>query len=202
MVFTTFADTAKVAVNMSWNGVPVSVILHFQKATPSVGDFTTLADIVSAEWAAHMLQEQVSELTIVDITAYDLSSEGAPKYVNTDEAGTAGGDAGDGVPNNTCMLVSHRTTATGRSGRGRSYIPGMLETDESDGLMLAAKQTALVTQWGLFIAGIAATGWDFVIAQRFSDGVQLAVGIARDVVTEIIKRQLGTQRRRQVPSAI
>lgn len=202
MAFTVFPDTAKVAVNMSWNGVEVSNVLHFQHASPTDMDYEDLAASVSQEWTADILPEQVSELTIVDVTAYDLSEEGAPKYVNTDDAGAAGSDLGDGVPNNTCMLISHRTADTGRSSRGRTYIPGMLETDESNGLMVAAKQTNMVTAWGNFIAAVALIGWDLVVAQRFSGGTQLAIGVARAVTVEIIKRQLGTQRRRQVPSAI
>lgn len=198
MTFTTFADTAKVAVDFAWNGEAISVILHFDKSSPTPADFIALAAQVAADWAADIMPELTDEITMGDVTAYDLSSEGAPKYVNSDEDGTAGTKIGDPVPNNTAILISHRTNDTGRSARGRSYIPGLVETDESDGLLTAAKQALMVTAWGDFITAVAAIGWDFVVAQRFSGGVQLAVGVVRAVTSEVVRLNLGTQRRRQV----
>ena len=137
-----------------------------------------------------------------DVVVYDLSADGAPKYVNSDESGTQGVAVADSVPNNTSLVVSHRTESTGRSGRGRTYIPGFSEIAESNGLLLASFRDDVLTAWGTFISGIELLGWAFVVAQRFASGVQLTTGIMREVVTEILKLQLGTQRRRQVPSTV
>lgn len=202
MAFTTFADGARAVIGFSWNGVSCSVTLHFEKASPSVADFIALAAQVAADYATDIMVEVSDDLIMGDVTVYDLSAEFAPKYINSDENGTPGVAAGDSVPNNTAIVASHRTATTGRSGRGRTYIPGLVETGESDGLLTTAAQTSFVTAWGDFITGVAAIGWDLVIAQRFSGGVQLAVGVLRAVTTEILLRQLGTQRRRQVPSAV
>lgn len=200
-MFTVFPDGAKAALEMSWNGVEVSIILHFEKSSPTSTDFTNLAAEVAAGFADDLMPELTEELFMGEVVVYDLSAENAPKYVNTDESGTQGTLVGDSVPNNTSPVISHRTEATGRSGRGRTYLPGISEAQESNGLLSSGLRDDLLTAWGTFITGIEALGWAFVIAQRFSGGSQLTTGIMREVVTEILKLQLGTQRRRQVQSA-
>lgn len=202
MAFTVFPDGAKAVISHSWNGVPVSTVLHFSKASPVVADYIALALAVATEWAVDILVELSNDMVMGDVTVYDLSAEFAPKYVDSSKSGTAGGNVGDSWPNNTALIVSHRTNATGRSGRGRTYVPAISEIDESNGLLTTVKQTAMVTAWGDFITAVEVGGWLFVVAQRFLNKVQLVTGVMRDVTTEILKRELGTQRRRQVRSAV
>lgn len=202
MTFTVFADTSKVCAEMSWNAVAVTVCLHFDKANPSPTDFANLSAEVAKQWALQLLPRQTSELILGDVVAFDLSSEGAPKFVNSDENGSPGTNGVDSLPNNVAALISHRTIFTGRSARGRSYFPGMSAGQELAGLLTVAARDVTLAAWGTFITAIqAAVGWQFVIAQRFSNGVQLTTGVTRDVTSEILKLEFGTQRRRQVPSA-
>lgn len=201
MAFTVFADGAKGVIDFDWNGESASIVLHFEKSSPSVADYTALADQLGEQWDTELNPELSEDMTQGITTVYDLSEEFAPKYENSDESGQPGQIVGDSVPNNTAALVSHRTTATGRSGRGRTYIPGVVEGDESDGLLTAGFRTDLLAAWGAFITAVELTGWVFVVAQRFLAGEQLTTGVMRAVVTEILKLQLGTQRRRQVQSA-
>lgn len=201
MAFTVFPDGAKGVISFSWHGEDASIVLHFEKVTPSEADYIALADQLGEQWDTEINPELSDELIQGTTTVYDLSEEFAPKYENSDESGQTGDVVGDAVPNNTAALVSHRTTATGRSGRGRTYIPGVVEADESDGLLVAGFRTDLLTAWGAFITAVELTGWVFVVAQRFLSGVQLTTGVMREVVTEILRLQLGTQRRRQVQSA-
>jgi len=203
MAFTVFADGAKACIGFDLNGVAVSICLHWQKASPAEADYIALADQLGAAWSSRMLASQSNDLTQGTTTVYDLSAEGAPKFENTDESGDPGTEAGDSLANNTAMIISHRTTATGRSGRGRTYMPGVSELDVTDGKASAAYKSEVATAWGLLITDVeVATGWTFVVAQRFSAGVQLTTGIMREVVTEIVTQQLATQRRRQVQSAV
>lgn len=202
MAFTIFVDGAKLCVEFSWNLVAVTTCLHFKKTSASPTDYQELADTMAAEWAAEMQPLLTTEILMGEVVAYDLNEEFAPKYISLDEVGTPGTSSSDSVPNNTAVLVSHRTAQTGRSGRGRNYVPGLSEVAESDGLLVAATRDNLLTAWGTMITNVALTGWEFQVAQRWSDGVQLETGVMRPVVTEIILLELATQRRRQVRSAI
>ncbi len=202
MAFTVFADAAKACVEFTWNVRKVSVCLHFGLDSPAVADYEALAANLALEWAAEMLQRQSDDLVMGDVVVYDLSEEGAPKYTNSDENGSPGTKAIDSAPNNTSLIVSHRSVDTGRSSRGRTYFPGVSEDDIVNGVLVGTFRDSVLTNWGQMISGIeVSTGWRFVIAQRFSEGVQLTTGVTRDVTTEIITKQLGSQRRRQTQSA-
>lgn len=202
MPFTVFVDGAKLCLEFSWNLVAVTTCVHFKHPAPGAGDFQALADTGAAAWAVRLVPQTSNQLAMGQVEVFDLSEEFAPKFVSLDEVGTLGAKAADSVPNNTSPVISHRTAATGRSGRGRNYIPGISEADEGLGKLQSTFRDALLIAWGNFITDIAVTGWEEQVAQRFLDGVQLTTGVMRPVVTEIMTLQLGTQRRRQVPSLI
>jgi hypothetical protein len=148
-----------------------------------------------------MMNKASNELIMGDVVVYDLSEEFAPKYISSDENGTPGTDGTDSIPNNTAALLSHRTATTGRSGRGRNYLPGVSEAQESGGTLGSTLRDGLLISWAVLISDLDAIGWVLQVAQRFEDGVQLTTGVMRPVTSEIMKLQFGTQRRRQVQTA-
>lgn len=202
MPFTVFVDGAKLCIEFSWNLVAVTTCVHFKHDNPTPADFQALADTGTGQWAVRFMTELSSQLVQGAAEVYDLSEEFAPKYTSLDEVGTPGTGGADSVPNNTAAVISHRTDATGRSGRGRNYIPGVVEADEATGLLQPLFRDTMLARWGSWIADLAAIGWEEQVAQRFLNGVQLETGVMRPVTTEIMTLQLGTQRRRQVPSQI
>lgn len=197
MAFTTFANASKLCMDFTWNTIVVTVCIHWQKTSPTPADFQLLADTFGASWVTNMLPIQVTELAGGLVTAYDLSAEGAPKYEYSGAVGVVGGASVGGVPNNTAAVISHRTASTGRSGRGRTYLPGVSETNVTNGVLTVAAAAAYLAAWVAIVLATEATGWDLVVAQRFSNNVQLAVGVTRPVTTELLALKLGTQRRRQ-----
>lgn len=202
MAFTVFVDGAKLCLEFSWNFVAVTTCLHFKHPAPDAAAYQALADQGGLSWGGQMLIHASSDLVMGEVTVYDLSEEFAPKYVNLTQVGLPGTDGADSVPNNTAVLISHRTAHTGRSGRGRNYLPGLSEVQEGDGLLLATKRDAILISWATMMTNILPTGWVFQVAQRYEDGLQLETGIMREVTTEILRLELGTQRRRQVRSAL
>jgi len=202
MAFTAFPEGARGDIFFSWNGVGTSIGLHFEKPTPIPADFVTLALRLAVDFAANMRAFQTAEVVMGDVVVRDLSSVGAPKFTDSSSSGLLGLDGTDAVPNNTAPIVSHRTLATGRSGRGRTYLVGLSEVKESNGLLLSGTRDSILAAWGVFITAVEVSGWVFSVAQQFSAGVRLVTGVMRPVITEIMLQELGTQRRRQVPSAV
>lgn len=201
MAFTVFVDGAKLCAQFSWNGVACTTCVHFVHDDPGPAEFQELADEFAASYAIQMMPHASDELILGDVVVYDLSEENAPKYISSDENPTPGTDGTDAVPNNTAAVLSHRTDTIGRSGRGRSYIMGVSEVQESGGTLGSAVRDLLLTDWADLITQTDGIGWTFSVAQRFEDGQQLTTGVMRPVTSEIMTLQLGTQRRRQVPSA-
>lgn len=198
MAFTVFADGARACLEWNWNGAIVTICIHWEKTSPTEADFIALADELGFRWETNLRPRQTEDITFNKVTVYDLSAEDAPVYENTDESGLSGDILVDGTPNNTAALITHKTNTRGRSGRGRTYFPGVPESSVVDGLLEAGYLANLVTNWTSFINNIqTVTGWGFVVAQRFDNGVQLTNGIMRPVTTEVFRANLGTQRRRQ-----
>ena len=95
MAFTVFPDGAQAIIDFDWNGVGVSIGLHFEKSAPSETDFTNLAAEVAAGFASDLLANLSNELVMGDVTVIDLSEENAPQFVNSDENGSPGLGASD-----------------------------------------------------------------------------------------------------------
>ena len=97
--------------------------------------------------------------------------------------------AEDSCPPQAAALVSHYTAFPGRSGRGRSYIPGIPQSHVNSGTWIASFHAAFESAFGFF--SIAMTGADLplVVYSR-----TLAVG---NVTTySMLRNVLQTQRRR------
>jgi len=109
-------------------------------------------------------------------------------------------------PGNVTMAVSFRTSAAGRSGRGRNYIAGLVDLRDGNSLLDDVYAGQLVDAWsGLRTLG-SEDGWAQVVVSRYSgytivDGKKVptprAEGITNEVNTILLTdRTLDSQRRR------
>lgn len=197
MTFVPFPDTVSLTHRFLWNDKPVSYTIHMRRPGYTPTNAQGLANFAGTSWHDTLRTLQSNDLQADLITVQDLTEAGAPNYENITEIGQVGAVAIDSVPNNTALLVSHRTADTGRSARGRTYLPGLPEDDAENGVPTSGARAAFAVQWGIFIADLALQSWIFVVAQRYADGVPLVEGVTRPVTAEIFPFYLGTQRLRQ-----
>lgn len=197
MTFVPFPDTVSLTHRFMWHGQEVSYGLHLKRPGYTATNAQLLADDAGQSWAAELAGSMVTGIIADVVTVQDLSETGAPNYENPDEIGETGNNAADGVPNNTSILISHRTADTGRSARGRTYFPGVAESAVVNGRPLGSFITSLATAWAAYIVDLEFQGWTFVVAQRVEDGAFLTQGVTREVTDEIFPNRLGTQRLRQ-----
>ena len=197
MTFVPFPNTVLLTHRFSWNGAAVSMGLHLSRPGYTPANAQLLADDSGSAWAAELAAVQTDNLLSGVVVVQDLSAEGAPNYENPDEVGVSGDLLEDSAPNNTALIISHRTNDTGRSARGRTYFLGLGEGSVIDGLPTALAITNISVAWAAYIVALEFQGWTFVVAQRIADGVPLVVGVTREVTTELFPVRLGTQRRRQ-----
>lgn len=197
MAFTAFPDVGRACVDFDLNTVNVSICINFKKAGATPTDFQLIADSIGTEYAAVLMPQMSNDLIQGETTVYDMATETSPVYTSINGSGTVGGAPQDSTPNNATFLISHRTLTRGRSGRGRTYAPGLSETNVVDGQISTGRVASLLTEWLTFIINVeSTTSANFVIAQRFSGGVQLVTGITHSVTTEIVPRRVASQRRR------
>lgn len=197
MAFVPFPNTVLLTHRFDWNGQPVSIGLHLERAGYTPANAQLLAQDAGTSFVSTINAVQTNQILMGLVVVQDLSSAGAPNYENPDEIGISGDLVIDGAPNNTALLLSHRTADTGRSARGRTYMPGMTDTQVVLGLPSAAAIALWAIEWAAYVVDIEFQGWTLVVAQRVADGVPLAQGVTREVTSTLFPVRLGTQRLRQ-----
>lgn len=114
--------------------------------------------------------------------------------------GVQGAISGEECPPQSAFLLSWTTALRGKSFRGRTYLPGVGETQQTAGAVAGAAQTALqavVTQMlAVFGPGGSDTNWQFVIISRFHNKVPRVPPIATPVTAGSVSATVATQRRR------
>jgi hypothetical protein len=118
----------------------------------------------------------------------------------------AGARSAAALPNNVCLTVSFRTTARGRSFRGRNYISGLAE----DQVVLNTVDSGTLTdirdgyQDLMSIAGAATVDW--VVVSRFSgvdpdgDPVPRLSGLSTEISAVLIVDAIIDSQRRRLPT--
>lgn len=141
---------------------------------PFMGDQWTVDGIVATDWSIPN-GNQVARVTGLPITGTNISEE---------------------VPASVAIVASHRTDKTGRSFRGRTYLPGLTEGNVGgnnvDGLLITGVNDyfdAVTTQLGL-------VGADLVVYSLYSGGVPRVAPEATLITHRVVNGRVDTQRLR------
>lgn len=198
MAFIAATNTAKACFDFTWKGVGVSICIYFLKATaPSSSDFQDLAFSLRDEFTDNVMPVLSHDVLFNGVTVYDMSSETAPIYTATETTPVAGGVAVDGTSRQVTAVITHRTAVRGRSGRGRTYLPGLSDNDVVDGAVTTDAQTAIQDAWDAFITAVeTAVSWTFAVVSFYHDGAPRASGVKIQVTSSVVRGYTGTQRRR------
>jgi len=146
---------------------------------------TNLAAITSelAGWAMVSLAPQLNEAwTFQRCVGVDLSAVNGAVAV----AGiaTPGGVAGEAAPNNVAACVSLRTGFSGRSYRGRHFLPAIPNAAITLNTLDSTFMTNIQTIYADVIGpGSFLPGWEFVVISRQTGGVLRPTGTYSPVVS-------------------
>jgi len=148
-----------------------------------------------AWWLSFLKGALSSVAHLNEITATDLTSEGAPQYRAL--VGENGNNAGSYTPTNVAVVMSHRTAKRGRSYRGRSFIGGLPITQVDTPTTLAASTaTAFANGFASLRGTLDTHGLDHVVASRQHNGVTTSPAETNEVITTVVDTLLDSQRRR------
>jgi hypothetical protein len=136
------------------------------------------------------------------VTAYVGQDGPGPLIVESTSARDNGGASGEAVPPNTAWLVRKRTDLAGRRGRGRMYIPGVLEgsVDRVGVVGDTAQgnwQAALDSFYEDLTSAVGARYYPPVVLHR-SEGAGVEPA-PTPITTLVIDSKVATQRRRLRP---
>lgn len=183
-VMNTFGFLAKTG-NGTFSGLAADFKTAFVKNT-SGGWFYGLADDLTS-----------TSLTVRDVKPgigiqYDLTYTSVPGSDGTSEP----------LPPQCALVLSWRTSLSGRSYRGRSYVPGLPEQHQNAGTW-SATAISNITNFCASILGIygpagSDPNWEFAVISRVQNGVRLATPVATPIESYLVRSTVYTQRRRTI----
>lgn len=183
----TILDTSRVTFNWrnSETATTAHNVMHFANPDGNEGDLA--ASIVSNlninQFSAMTNNTFLDSLDIINL-------DGTSATTHFPQPGTFVGGGGTSPMPAVAAIVSLATGERGPQGRGRIYIPFMGEEQCEAGQLSNASFDAMNAEWEAFRDDMVADDKPIVVASY-------AHTIRREAVSVVVRRILGTQRRRQ-----
>lgn len=198
MAFQSVPGAAEAVVVMTCNGETITNTFYGHRDDPyDQGDVDALAEQVDDWVGTEYLPLLSSTLTYVETNVRGLEDIN-DFFGSADAESGVGGIAIAPFPNSVTIAISRRSGFTGRSARGRVYIPlhtSVVDTNEN--FMNATAAAEFVSAFGALGAYFTIAGWDNVIVSRYANGVARAAGVVFDITQwAFADLELDTQRRR------
>lgn len=200
MAWPFLTGTIKVVVKYTFGG-KVSVNVHFVRQdipTSPIEDAQLLlaANALHATYGDNWDTRASNEWAVGAIEATDYSREGGGQQLSNLVFPIPGILVSASIPSSNASVVTQRTARTGRSYRGRNYVPGL-----SFGTVTANELNVdLITDLGLLYAemrtALALVDMQMVVYSLYNQGVQRTIPEATPITGTMINSRVDTQRRR------
>lgn len=191
---------AKTELRMTWFEKQVEYVWHWRKtggAEWSSGDLEALAENVFSYFTDQFQALMCSPTVFNSCYAVALFEEGGPAFEYFPPVEVAGTLAGEQVPNNLAICMTHRTARSGRSYRGRTYFGGFDEGSLLGNNVTEVYAGFVETGWDAFIAAMDLTSVALCILSRSNSGLPRVEGVGTLVTSSGLRnRRVDTQRRR------
>lgn len=197
MPFLATPNGIEVKLIMSQNGVPVVNVWHVENTTPITPSVLSSTLALFDGWLttdyAGLIQPSVlfQEWIVTDISvAGGAQITGTPTAPN----GTAAGVQSAG---NAAFVASLRTGLSGRSNRGRTYVPGISVSAFVDAQHVTTVYAAAVnTAFANLVTILVAASQHLAVLSKFLGGVLRVAGLLIEITQIITDTKVDSQRRR------
>ena len=136
-----------------------------------------------------------NELTWKKIIVTDIESADGVQY--SQEGSIVGGFSDSSLPANAALVYSWRTGFSGRSMRGRTYVPGIPQTkQETPQTITEAFRAGQAVVAEALLTRLNAASMPLVVASYVNGGAPRTTPIATPITTVLVNATLDTQRRR------
>lgn len=147
---------------------------RFMIDTLATVDSTSLdaVAVLVNDWAQDTYFDQLpNAITLTEVVATDLSAADGEQHTIAPTGTFTGAIADAAMPNEVTFCISHRSTARGRSARGRSYVLGITKGDVTNNVFSSVRADAFVSAFETLRTRIATAGWNWVVVSYISGGV-------------------------------
>ena len=134
--------------------------------------------------------------TFVSTTGRDLTTKTSTIVDKLPLAPVEGTQMSGCVVQAVTAVVSWRTAQSGRSYRGRTYVPGLPAEWVENGYLKPAAMGTLKTHYEALYGTMSLDTWELGVFSRMSDKVYRTQGVFTPVSHVVVGNQLGVQRRR------
>lgn len=201
MPFQSVPDTAEVIATFEYEGRQ-SICTFYARFTGTydLADLTDLATAVDAAIAAGIAPQMTEAQSYIGVTARGLEFENDQAvFVGTPTSGSAAVSA---LPPNASLAIQRLSGLTGRSARGRIFVPFLnqsaMQTDRN------FVTSTFANNWVALLddvnAAMVSEGWTPVIVSRFTGGVKRAFGATFPIINWAVRDlNVDSQRRRLKP---
>lgn len=205
--------TVRCVHNMTLQGQECLIVCYVEVSdSPSAADLLDLANEMFTAFQTTLFVSCSDEVTLNFVQCTDVEVENGLQ-ATSNLAAVQGGSAIPAISNALSMVLSLRTPFSGRSNRGRMYIPGMRnDTVDTDSNYWTAGQVTTIQDraddWLAAVEGITlgAKTVSLVVASYYTldpsiptppRTVPRAAAITTGVTSILARRRIGTQRRRR-----
>lgn len=200
MAFTPVPNTVQYEIRMLWDNQEIENTVWFEHtAAPTGASIATVADAILDWYAAGVLPNLSSAVTLVEVYGTDMTSQTGPTGTAVAAGSTVGGVLSPSLPNNVAMCVSFRTARRGRWFRGRNYVPGMAEDGVTANAFLPARVANIVGAYNSLIGVAADNAATWVVASRRVAGAPRLEGITEPVTAALVTDTYVDSQRRRLP---
>lgn len=190
----------KVEVHQLLFAEPLVNILHVQAANPNDGFvLAQIATTVRDQWISQMLPQLSQDISLVNVTATDISVEGGQQSVQVPSGDAAGDYNGASLPSNQAFVITHRTARVGRSYRGRTYVAGLPEALVTGNHLALANAQGIAAAFNTIRTTLAENDFIFSVLSRFNQGDERPLGVLTAVTTSVARETRVDSQRRRLP---
>lgn len=201
MTFIPVPNCAQVRFEGRLDGQQCINDLYFRHTTGAIAaaDLQGLAAALGLWYGGTLVPLLNEAYSSVAVHARDLTA--AIGFTADQAMPAVGGVSGEAAPNNCTMAVSFRTSLSGRSNRGRNYIPCLTNSQVNGNDIDAGFASDVVAAYSalLFGGGGVPAGWVWVIVSRFTLGLPRVTGTFQEVFSVLVTDLVVDSQRRRLP---
>jgi hypothetical protein len=196
--FVPLPNGAKITFVWTLRGVPVTITIYVTVAGGV--DETKLTAIAAAavDWwttgGGRAIMSQ--DLVLARVEALDVSLDNGMRVTAVPSSNQAGAIPSAALTNNVALVTTLLTPYTGRSFRGRIFMPGIPTNQTSGNNIITTYVGDMQNALAALRTALLGEGATWVVASYFANGVARETAVPTAVTSLLTRSRVDTQRRR------
>lgn len=181
-------------------GQTVQNVLHFEAPLPpTLEDLEGVAGFVDSWVQANYIGPLSGAITYNGLTVKSLVNQFDFIYEFPVIPPVVGGGGGGVMPNEVALCMSLRSGLTGRSTRGRVYVPGIPSTVVTGNVINSTFTSAMLTAWNALIPLATSAGFPWCVLSRETNNTVRTTGVLFEITSVILVDDIVDSQRRRKP---